>query len=99
MQLCHDFLLSCFICEVRKNGNNAINIFLPLCLVNYKITRRSGRASSHCNKAHSALAFILQNLREKVNIKLRVEIAKNIGSDMLAMSSALGSGEKKIEQG
>lgn len=32
-------------------------------------------------------------------MKLTAEIAKNIRGDMLAMSSALGSEGKKIEQG
>lgn len=49
----------------------------------------------HTAAKPSEFASWLPNLREKVNIKLTVEILKDIRGDMLAMSSALGSGGKK----
>lgn len=82
---------------MQKSGNIAINIHQPLCLADQRL--KDQVKLLHTATKSIALAFGLQNLREKVNMKLTAEIAKNIRGDMLAMSSALGSEGKKIEQG
>lgn len=82
------FILS----EVQKNCHQ----HLPGSELAWPVIKRgSSQASSHCSKTFIAVASWLPNLREKVNIKLTVETVKDIRGDMLAMSSALGSGEKK----
>lgn len=83
---------------MQKSGNIAINIHQPLCLADQRLKEDQVKLLHTATKS-IALAFGLQNLREKVNMKLTAEIAKNIRGDMLAMSSALGSEGKKIEQG